>query len=511
MNSELLKRLGECQQLPTLPGVVCQLLGLCRQEEASLQEAGDLISRDPALAARILQVVNSPFYGLRREVTSLRQACALLGVWSLCSLALSFSLTSNLKRSNSGSFDYKTYWQRSLLSAVAARSTARWMKLPNVETLFLMALLQDIGMLALETLYPHEYGDLFAKSGRDHLLLEKLEKHHLESTHVELGQFLAEKWNFPELFSRAFEFSHEQDRTTLQDLEPEVRCVSLSGHIADTWLREDHQGASANTARIAEAALGMKPESLQSILADIAEVLPDVSLAFEINMGTSETTTYVLEQARRVLVDRPSESVPEFMKSPDLIESENRLLREQVYTDPLSGLYNRRYLDVALPRELQRAYQQNQPLSLVFFDIDSFKAINDTYGHATGDLVVSGVARVVQEGLRQTDLAARYGGEEFVALLPATEARGAEAISRRIVDLVASQSFSGPAGTPVVVTISAGHATCLKPDQCTPESLLRLADEFLYVAKGQGGNQVFPVSQGNLAGANPQMCPGVIH
>ena len=444
-------------------------------------------------------------------MTSLRQACALLGVWSLCSLALSFSLTSKLRKASSDNFDYRTYWQRSLLSAVAARATARWMKLSNGETLFLIALLQDIGMLALETLYPHEYGDLCAKSGRDHQLLEKLETQQLGSTPVELGQFLAEKWNFPELFSRAFEFSHERDRTILQDLEPEVRCVVLSGYIADTWLREDHQQASSNAARVAESALGMRPETLQSILAEIAEILPDVSVAFEINMGTPETTTYVLEQARQVLVDRPVESVPDFMKSPDLIESENRLLREQVHTDPLTGLYNRRYLDAALPRELQKASQENHPLSLVFFDIDSFKAINDTYGHATGDLVVSGVARVIQEGMRYTDVAARYGGEEFSALLPATEAHGAEAISRRIVTLIAAQSFLGPAGTPVVVTVSAGHSTCVKPDQCTPESLLRGADEFLYVAKEQGGNQVVPLTQGNLMASDPHLCSGSIN
>lgn len=511
MNSELLKRLGECQQLPTLPGVVFQLLGLCRQEDACLREAGDLISRDPALAARILQVVNSPFCGLRREVTSLRQACSLLGVWSLCGLALSFSLTCNLRRSNSGPFDYKIYWQRSLLSAIAARTTARWMKLSNSETLFLVALLQDIGMLALDTLYPHEYGKLFVESNRDHQRLEKLERQHLDSTHVELGRFLAAKWNFPELFGRAFEFSHEQDQTILQGLETEVRCVSLSGHIADTWLREDHQEASSKAARIAEASLGMKPEVLQGILAEIAEVLPDVSVAFEINMGTLETTTYVLEQARQVLVDRPVESVPEFMKSPDLIESENRALREQIHTDPLTGLYNRRYLDVALPRELQKASQKNQPLSLVFLDVDSFKAINDTYGNATGDLVVSGVARVVQEGLRHTDFSIRYGGEEFIALLPVTEANGAEAISGRIVNLVPSQSFSGPAEIPVVVTTSAGHATCLEADECTPESLFRVADEFLYVAKERGGNQVFPVIQGNLIGSSPSVRSGRIH
>ncbi len=79
VNSELLKRLGECQRLPTLSGVVFQLLELCRQEEACLREAGDLIGRDPALAARVLQVVNSAFYGLRREVKSLRQACSMLG------------------------------------------------------------------------------------------------------------------------------------------------------------------------------------------------------------------------------------------------------------------------------------------------------------------------------------------------------------------------------------------------------------------------------------------------
>ena len=359
--------------------------------------------------------------------------------------------------------------------------------------------------------FPDEYGEVFARSGRDHLLLERLERQNLGATHIELGQYLADKWNFPELFSRIFGFSHEQDRRTLQDLEPDVRCVALSGHIADTWLREDHLEASIDAARVAESAVDMKPESLQSILAEIAEVLPDASVAFEINMGTPETTNYVLEQARKVLVDRPAESVPDFMKSPDLIESENQVLREQVYADPLSGLYNRRYLDVALPRELQKAYELNQPLSLVFFDIDSFKAINDTYGHATGDLVVRGVASVIQEGLRHTDIAARYGGEEFVALLPSTEARGVEAISRRIVCRVASQSFSGPAGTPVVVTVSAGCATCLKPDQCTPESLLRAADEFLYVAKGQGGNQVYPVTQSDLMGSNAPVCSGRIH
>ena len=101
MNSELLKRLGECQQLPTLPGVVFQLLELCGREEASLQEAGDLIGSDPALAARVLQVVNSPFYGLRRDVTSLRQACSLLGVWSLCSRVFGLEGTENRLKTSS--------------------------------------------------------------------------------------------------------------------------------------------------------------------------------------------------------------------------------------------------------------------------------------------------------------------------------------------------------------------------------------------------------------------------
>lgn len=125
--------------------------------------------------------------------------------------------------------------------------------------------------------------------------------------------------------------------------------------------------------------------------------------------------------------------------------------------------------------------------------------------------MASGVVRVLREGLRHTDCAVRYGGEEFVALLPATEANGVAAISGRIVNLVASQSFSGPAGIPMVVTISTGHSTCLKPDECTPESLFRAADEFLYVAKEKGGNQVFPVIQGNLIGSNRSVRSGRIH
>ncbi len=169
-------------------------------------------------------------------------------------------------------------------------------------------------------------------------------------------------------------------------------------------------------------------------------------------------------------------------------ETENLMakLRQQAMTDPLTGLGNRRWLNERAAEELSRASRQAEPLSVIVFDLDRFKGINDTHGHETGDRVLVAAGEVVRTCLRPYDLAARIGGEEFCVVLPRTTIDEAEAIGERLRGMLAATAIS-----PLRrgrVTASFGLCAA-KPDDHL-QDLLLCADEALYAAKKAGRNRL---------------------
>ncbi|MEY4551455.1 MAG: Response regulator PleD [Pseudomonadota bacterium] len=154
-------------------------------------------------------------------------------------------------------------------------------------------------------------------------------------------------------------------------------------------------------------------------------------------------------------------------------------------TDALTGLANRRAAEESMRREVARARRSGAPLSFALFDVDHFKRVNDTYGHATGDLVLQLIASNLMASVRLTDVVARWGGEEFLLLLSGTGADGARTLAKRILERVeAARSANLPS-----VTVSAGVAELL-PEDSTGADVLRRADEQLYDAKRSGRNRV---------------------
>ncbi|MCG5470517.1 diguanylate cyclase [Micromonospora sp. LAH09] len=155
-------------------------------------------------------------------------------------------------------------------------------------------------------------------------------------------------------------------------------------------------------------------------------------------------------------------------------------------TDPLTGLWNYRYLRESIRREVERASRFGRMLSVLALDLDRFKDVNDTYGHAAGDTVLAEFARRVRGEIREVDLAFRQGGEEFVLLLPETDARGAAIVAERLGAAVretpiAVEAYAGP----VLVTVSVGIA--VYPDNGgTGREVLEAADDALYAAKAAG-------------------------
>ncbi len=155
--------------------------------------------------------------------------------------------------------------------------------------------------------------------------------------------------------------------------------------------------------------------------------------------------------------------------------------------DALTGVNNRRSLETHLKEEVERHKRYGHPLSLIMFDIDHFKAVNDRYGHQCGDYVLQKIAEVIRSAIRTEDVLARYGGEEFCCLLPETSVSAAQILAERFRTKIAGHVFEFQKEN-IRVTISLGVSSM---NAATPsaETLLKKADDGLYVAKNKGRNQ----------------------
>lgn len=165
-------------------------------------------------------------------------------------------------------------------------------------------------------------------------------------------------------------------------------------------------------------------------------------------------------------------------------------VRKESMLDPLTKIANRKAFDEQLDEEINRALDTGKPLSLLVFDIDHFKAFNDTYGHLTGDQVLRLVAQVLKANIRGRDMSARFGGEEFVAILPETELSGGLNVGETIRAAVQSKELLKRSTNEKLgrITLSVGVAMFRSDD--TAATLIERADRCLYAAKAGGRNQV---------------------
>lgn len=179
-------------------------------------------------------------------------------------------------------------------------------------------------------------------------------------------------------------------------------------------------------------------------------------------------------------------------------EIQRQELYEQATHDTLTGLFNRRYLDEVLPREMHRARRLQSPLALAMIDIDHFKVFNDKYGHDAGDEVLRQIGRQMRDNLRQSDIACRFGGEELAIIIPDAALNGVlprmEAL-RVIVSSLQLRNQRGEALPPVTISIGVAE---LAFDSDDPWDLLKRADESLYRAKMEGRNRVVADRAGTL-------------
>lgn len=216
-----------------------------------------------------------------------------------------------------------------------------------------------------------------------------------------------------------------------------------------------------------------------------------------LELGADDYITKPFQTAELMARVRAAKRIVDLQK--ELLATNKRLELLSI-TDGLTKLHNHRYFQDELARAFEESERYGRPLSLAMIDIDFFKKVNDTYGHAVGDEVLKAVAALYRESVRSTDLVARYGGEEFAVMMPETTHDDALTFAEKIRALVETTPIDTHAG-PLKVTVSIGVASVPQPRTRTSKELIVAADKALYRAKRNGRNQVMSEKRREVAGA----------
>jgi two-component system, cell cycle response regulator len=491
MNDELIARIRNYTNLPSLPAVAVQVLDLTQRPQIDTQEIARVISKDPALTTKLLRVVNSSFYGCSQAISTVNQALVILGLQSVKTLVLGFSLATDLAQRKSKGFNHLLYWKRSICAATAAKTIANKIKMVQHDEAFLIGLLMDIGMLVLEGVIGDQYGQL-CRTSATHADLIDAERRELCMTHADVAGILAHQWNLPPVLATPIAFSHNPEGVSDPALKRMIEVVELAGQCGDVFVAEDAAGPISTVRKAFTARYNIPESECDAMLAEIGSRTKEMANLFEINIGTYKSYDDILSRAQERLLETTllaQRQTTELQASNEELKRLTQDLKQKAATDGLTGLANRARLNEFLGEQFGRI-ASGKPLTMLMMDLDHFKDINDQYGHPVGDAVLQAVAAIVKKVTREKDLAARYGGEELALIMPATPRATGEKVADTIRRAVAAMKVKCQ-GLTLSVTISIGVATAEADGPLSSQLILvKAADKAVYAAKHAGRNCV---------------------
>lgn len=485
IQQELLDRVMKSPRLPSIPAVALKIIDLVHQDEVNMDQIAETIRLDPALSTKILKTVNSSFYGQPKTVGTINQAIIVLGLNSVKTLALGFSLVGNLSEAGAEGFDHVSYWKRSLLSATAAKQVCDHMVVIQAEEVFMASLLQDVGMLALSQVLGSQYAHLQIQTKGNHRKLMALERAALKGDHAEVGATLIEGWGLPPVIAEPIRY-HETPDEAPENLAMLARIVTAGGCIADVLMSPDDPAHVERCNEHLHAWFEMDPAQCESILGEVHRCAKEMQGLFTLPIDDLGNTDDILRRAKDALEKIGLQSAKQALD----LQRSNDQLQEEVNTDALTGVANRRRFDADAATQFAKA-TLDKPLTVMFMDIDHFKQFNDLHGHATGDEVLKAFAQSLVVGGDTVGTAYRYGGEEFAMLFPGVDQKAAALIAERIRESVDTGVWvAGPEGERLNVTVSIGVATFDGTFFKRIDQLVKAADRGVYAAKSAGRNCV---------------------
>jgi diguanylate cyclase (GGDEF)-like protein len=476
------------KQSKPLAIVAARIVQEALNDDVELLTLSRLAESDPGFAVRVVSATNSSAFGTSRKVSDVRQACSLLGVRGLRNLALGLVVSDMIPTGSEGA----VLLVNSLRRAVAARLLAEALKERQIDEFFTTGLFLEIGLLQSARTDLAAAADIARMPAAHRPTYEKACG---RVDHPTAGADLAKQLRLPEAVVDAVAAHHEKalPTTTMS------RVAWAAERIAGAFEGGDVTGAWKDALAAAHS-IGIPEKAASDLIGRIPALVNEAAAGFDRQVPAQEKIEALVVDANRRLVEmntsyeRILRQLEQLLAEKDELAAQLRRANEELAsvaaTDALTGLPNRRAFEEAMRRDLARAQRNQASIAFVMVDVDFFKKVNDTYGHATGDVVLKKVADILRVTLRTGDVPARLGGEEFVALLPGSDAEGGRIVAERLRRTLEGTRMQGPKGT-FMVTASFGVAACTGAAcEGAEASVLDRADAALYEAKRSGRNRV---------------------
>jgi diguanylate cyclase (GGDEF)-like protein len=481
--------------LPSLPGVAVALIELCESPHAGLRDVAEVASCDPAIVARILQVANSSFYALSEPVGDLNRAAVVLGMRNLKMVALGFAVVGSLWSTLEIDGPVPNLLGGSMLAGSAARAYAGRRDADRNEEAFASGLLAYVGELALSQRFPTQMAELWVEHAG--LPPEGVQQAVFGTTGVAIGEGMMERWNIPaDLRAGVLARSLAPVHRVANRRDRYWSALSLGTAVADILLAPEPNAALKATL----TAAGLDDSDMLGYLSEFRLAVRATSRLLGVEQ-VYKLDALIADTRQSLLLAALADSAELRATQLELAElkEENDRLSHLSYHDALTGLPNRLAYENFLEAHLYDHVRRPGPerLGLIIFDLDGFKAINDTLGHQAGDAVLRAVAAAVGEGSRVDECFARLGGDEFALVLPRVDERSLRRASERIRKAVSNAAVLPRLPRTVTASVGAALLTDVSGEAATDAAALYArADAALYEAKRRGGNacHVAPVA-----------------
>ncbi|MEL7154959.1 MAG: diguanylate cyclase [Actinomycetota bacterium] len=473
--------------LGTLAPVAMEVIRLVEDDRSSMADLAKAIMVDPALSARLLKLANSAQYGQTQEVTSLERAASLIGLNTIKLVALGFTLVAKLTAER---IDSTMIWRRSIATSVLAQRIVMGVEHRWTDEAFVAGLLSNVGKLALAD--DESYAAAVAEHGL--WMSADEERQTLGFSTDALSSRLLVKWDLPGRLAQAVAARSEEPVGEDDALLGHVLAVADAAAVLLLSDGTDAAGAAYDQLRLVAAArLGLSVAQVEEILGLVKPALDELTEMFNFQVVTTEPAEIMMSaqaQLTKLSLNMATALAQEQQRSTELAE-ENKQLATEASTDALTALPNRRTFDAYLENQVAGRVRNPKPsaLGIVIFDLDHFKSVNDNYGHAIGDQVLTEVGRRITEGTRRNELSARVGGEEFALIAPETSSDELTQAAERFRTLIGGSPIETDIG-PLNVTASLGAAFSTNVGPDAAKRLYESADKALYESKTAGRDRV---------------------
>lgn len=286
-DGDVIRLLEDAGGLPTLPNVATRVIEATDGPETTVKEVAGLIEKDMALSAKVLQIINSPFYGFGRGISSVNEAVSLMGFKQVGSIALGLAAMSSLPRVNVVGFDYEQFWERSLANAVSAVMITSRVNREASHGIFTISLLQNIGTYLLARHLPVLHGYALAIADQRDIHIARAELEALGTDHAMVGAHLAGRWNLPPNMTIPIRHHHYLDQdaeldstSTAGDLLLSIHLLNVASLLSETHYAADEDPVKDLLIERAQDLLGLDESGVNELLADLSAEIASVRLLF---------------------------------------------------------------------------------------------------------------------------------------------------------------------------------------------------------------------------------------